>query len=246
MFKLIYVLFLFTVSFACKRAFKKVENDDKNDTIITKSKDTFDKIRFDSIQKTLVIKFPNNCTNCKEIILEPYFKTSFSKNEEILDTAWGDLNFDEKKDFILVSKFKNENKYAPDSDTSKRTLFIYIHRTKEQFDLVSKNENAIPQNGSCGMSDPYAGVSITDGSINVFQYCASNCKGVSKFSFRYVANKKNWILNKLVHESYCFDFRDYDCDSVLSKDLRHIAIDRFDINLEYNQIVTDKYYKANK
>jgi hypothetical protein len=82
------------------------------------------------------------------------------------------------------------------------------------------------------MTDPFGGIAIKNGQILITGYCASNCKGISEYMFRFLPEKNSWYLDKIIEESYCFDYEDYSIDTMTRRDFGEISLKTFDINKE--------------
>jgi hypothetical protein len=179
------------------------------------------------------------------ILLSSSIIQYITKGHEPIDTALGDINGDSVPDFLLVTgiiaedslnvdKIINDRRIPFDSGKLKRQLLILTGQRDGSYKLGCRNLNAIPCLDCCGMTDPFGGISIKNGQITITEYCASNCKSVSEFSFNYSIQKKNWYLNKLVHESFCFDYQEYTCDTFQMKGNKKMPINKFDIT-KHNQ-----------
>lgn len=179
----------------------------------------------------------------KQTILPAQITKHITEGHEPFDSAVGDINGDNINDLLLVTSIINEDSVSVygivnnknfrfDSLPLKRRLLVFAGQKNGGFKLECKNENAIPCLDCCGMTDPFGGIAVNNGEIVITQYCASNCKGISEYRFRYQKANNNWYLDKVIVESYCFDFENYSLDSLPKKDFRKVSIKKFDINVD--------------
>lgn len=177
----------------------------------------------------------------KDAILPVSITKYITKGHEPFDSAVGDINDDNLPDLLLLTSVINEDsvntnailtdKYIRfDSIPMKRQLLLFTGEKDGSFTFRCRNWNAIPCRDCCGMTDPYGGIAIKNGTLMITEYCASNCKGITQFHFKYDSAKKNWFLALAIEESYCFNFQDYSLDTLTSKELGRISINKFDIN----------------
>ena len=160
---------------------------------------------------------------------------------EPFDSAVGDINGDNIADLVLVTSIINEDSvriygllndknFRFDSLPLKRQLLVFTGQRDGSYKLACKNLNAIPCLDCCGMTDPFGGIAIKGEQILITQYCASNCKGISEYRFKFLSEKNNWYLDKIIEESYCFDYKDYTLDTMTKKDFGKVSLKTFDIN----------------
>lgn len=151
------------------------------------------------------------------------------KKYQPLDTAMGDFDFDNISDLLLVTCFEKEDSLRFDPKTLKRQLFLFAGQIDNSYKLVAKNWNAIPCINCCGMGDPFGGISISKGEVSIIEYCASNCKSIDKYIFKYDKSKNNLFLDNQISESFCFDYQDYYRDTTNFIGNKKVSITAFDI-----------------
>jgi hypothetical protein len=134
------------------------------------------------------------------------------------------------EDSVRTYGILNDKNFRFDSLALKRQLLVFTGQRDGSYKLACKNLNAIPCLDCCGMTDPFGGIAIKNGQIRITQYCASNCKGISEYRFKFLSEKNNWYLDKIIEESYCFDYKDYALDTMTKKDFGKVSLKTFDIN----------------
>lgn len=197
-------------------------SSEKNIDSISKPNQTLSKKSED------VLKW-NRDNSLDKIILRNSIAKYITKGYEPLDTASGDINGDNISDLLLVTSIINEDSIRYESTEFKRELLLLLGQNDGSYKLYCRNTNAIPCINCCGMTDPFGGISIMNGQIVILEYCASNCKAISEFSFKYSQLQKTWFLEKVIKEFYCFDYENYSRDTTMLKDFGKIAINKFDI-----------------
>lgn len=150
-----------------------------------------------------------------------------AKNQEPIDTLSGDLNEDDIPDFVVVTGTSKEDSLQFSSHNLPRHLLVFLGRGNGDYDFLFRNEKAIPCINCCGMTDPYAGMSIKKGQLIINEYCASNWKSISEHRFRYVPNLHDWLLDTVVTEAYAFDYEHYGLDTMTKKDFGHVSLKAF-------------------
>ncbi|HEY6435033.1 MAG TPA: hypothetical protein VIY47_00460, partial [Ignavibacteriaceae bacterium] len=170
--------------------------------------------------------------NRKYLSRKTFLPTSITKymaiEHEPFDSAVGDINADNIPDLLLVTSILNEDSIRTngiindrnirfDSLPLKRQLLVLTGQKDGSYKLELKNFDAIPCLDCCGMTDPFGGIAVKNGQIVITEYCASNCKGISEYRFKYLSFQKSWYLDKIIEESYCFDYQDYSLDTMTTK-----------------------------
>ncbi|MCX2745430.1 hypothetical protein OO013_16240 [Mangrovivirga sp. M17] len=110
----------------------------------------------------------------------------------VRDTASGDLNKDGLADLILVAQSDNKADYKTDNDSfgsdsinaNKRLIYIFLNGQKG-LKLFSKVDDIIPEHVSPTMDDPYAGISINNGILQVGYYFWANAGSWYMYSTDY-------------------------------------------------------------
>src|SRR5436309_2057527 len=103
----------------------------------------------------------------KKVTLSTGLVKFLPKGYAILDTASGDLNFDNFQDLILVLTTIGEDT-ARDADDYKRPLLILLGHADKSFSLAARNDDVV-YCFQCGgvFGDPYDGVDIKSGFFTV-------------------------------------------------------------------------------
>lgn len=117
-------------------------------------------------------------------------------NFEIVDWIGGDINKDDKGDFVVLIDVSGQ-----------RTVCLIETLTENPFNLkvVKQNSNLIDCSdcGGAGVGDPYRGIDINDSEITFKQLFGACCKDEESTTFRYNENLKDWFLLKKEKISYC-------------------------------------------
>jgi hypothetical protein len=222
----IIILISSLVLISCIQSTNTTTKKPNSDTIFVTHSDTVKKIKG-------VIYWDRESTLTK-IILPSTITTYIGKNYEPLDTALGDVNNDKIVDLLLVTCIHNEDSLRYERKTFRRELLLFLGQSDGSFKLTFRNKNAIPCINCCGMSDPFGGVSMKEEKISIINYCASNCKSLDKYNFKFDTKGNNWYLDNIISESFCFDYQDYTCDTTKMRGLKRVAINVFDIINEDN------------
>ncbi len=233
MFKYFLIISFLFYFFSC--GYDSKTSNVKNDV------DCTSEIRSDSSSKNKgVLKW-----NRKYLSRERFLPSSIIKylaiGHEPFDSAVGDINGDKIPDIILVTSIISEDSIRVNSIVNdknirfdslplRRHLLVLTGQRDNSYKLELKNFNAIPCLDCCGMTDPFGGIAIKDGQIVITEYCASNCKGISEYRFKYLDFQKSWYLEKIIAESYCFNFQDYSLDTTTNQDFGKVSLKNFDIN----------------
>ena len=203
--------------------------------------DSSSSIRSDSVTKRKgVVEFRRKYLS-RQTILPAIVTMYITAGHEPFDSAVGDITGDNIADLLLVTSIVNEDSvrtygilndkgFRFDSLPLRRQLLVFVGQKNGTYKLGCQNSNAIPCLDCCGMTDPFGGIAIKDGEIVITEYCASNCKGVSEHRFKYLSSDSNWYLDKVIEESYCFDYQDYSLDTLTVRDFGKVSIKKFDIN----------------
>jgi hypothetical protein len=231
--KLIVLILSFLALFSCSENSSKIGEAKKIDNNFTILPDSV-------IKRKGVLEFDRRDLS-KQTLLPATITQYIAAGHEPFDSAVGDINGDNIADLLLVTSTINEDSvrtygilndknFRFDSLPLKRQLLVFTGQKDGSYKLACKNLNAIPCLDCCGMTDPFGGVAIKYGQILITQYCASNCKGISEYRFKFLNAKNNWYLDKIIEESYCFDYEDYSLDTMTKKDFGKVSLKTFDIN----------------
>ncbi len=231
--KLIVSILSFLALFSCRESQPKSGETKK---IATNSKSRPDSV----VKRKGVLEFDRRHLS-KQTLLPTTITRYIAAGHEPFDSAVGDINGDNIADIILVTSIINEDSvrtygilnhknFRFDSLPLKRQLLVFSGQRHGSYKLARKNFNAIPCLDCCGMTDPFGGIAIKDRQIIITQYCASNCKGISEYRFKFLTEKNDWYLDKIIEESYCFDYEDYSLDTMTKKDFGRVSLKTFDIN----------------
>lgn len=193
---------------------------------------TVDTVKTDTFYKPKeppnALKWTRN-ENLNDLILSPFVTTHINKKYMPLDTAIGDFNYDNINDLLLITCFINEERLRLEPKTIKRQLLLFTGQKDKSYKLFAKNWDAIPCINCCGMADPFGGVAINKGEVSIIEYCASNCKAIDKYIFKYDKAKGNLFLDNLISEWFCFYYEDYERDTTKFIGNKKVSLKTFDI-----------------
>lgn len=122
---------------------------------------------------------------------------------EILDSASGNLNLDDKPDMILVLRKIDE--YNIHDNPPRRSLLILTGKGKNKYRLYLKSEGLIYTHnmGGISSSEPFSSVEITNGYFSILH---SGGMGSSKWNFilqfRYDRKAKEYYLERKQSDTY--------------------------------------------
>jgi hypothetical protein len=162
-----------------------------------------------------------------KILLPASITASIAKGQEPIDTLSGDLNEDGITDLVLVTGLPKEDSLQFSKHTLPRHLLVFSGRENGDYAFAFRNEKAIPCIGCCGMTDPYAGMSIRKGQLIINEYCASNWKSISEHRFRYAPKLHDWLLDTVVTETFAFHYEHYELDTTTKKDFGNVSLKTF-------------------
>lgn len=162
--------------------------------------------------------------------------TSFiPEGYSILDTAMGDLNFDELTDCILVLRRDGEDTLSDVIEhPEKRPLLILLRNDRLELELTRRNDNTV-YCVDCGgmMGDPYMGITIKDGYFSVEHYGGSAWRWTRIITYRYSKEEKDWFLHKDGSESFhAAEPDDVESDIKTVKDFGRVKFTDFDLYAE--------------
>lgn len=151
----------------------------------------------------------------------------------LLDTATGDLNSDNYKDWILVLKTPGEDT-AIDATEYKRPLLILLGHANKMFTLTARNDNIVYCYQYGGMfGDGYNGLEIKKGLFIVHHFGGSNDRWSNDITFKYSKKDKTWYLFKIVDKGWnVFHLDKVETTTRTSKDFGTVTFGRYteDIN----------------
>ncbi|WP_046367246.1 hypothetical protein [Flavihumibacter petaseus] len=164
-----------------------------------------------------------------EITLPDSLAKYIARGHEAIDTVTGDINEDNINDLVLVTGLINEDslRYESGPINLPRHMLIFMGYKNNQYHFSFRNKKAIPCITCCGMSDPYCGMTVHKGWIVLQTYCGSNCKSLSEHRFRYYPKAKDWLLDSVISESYCFYYEQYELDTLTRKDFGKVSLKTF-------------------
>ena len=222
----IIILISSVIILACRHSSNRtIKNLGSDTTVVTHS---------DTVKKIKGVIYWDRESSLTKIVLPSKLTTYIDKNYEPLDTALGDVNGDKIGDLLLVTCIHNEDSLRYEPKTIRRELLLFFGQSNGSFKLILRNKNAIPCINCCGMSDPFGGISMREGKISIVNYCASNCKSLEKYNFKFNTKDNNLYLDNIINESFCFDYQDYTCDTTIMKGLKRVGINVFNIIKEEN------------
>ena len=120
----------------------------------------------------------------------------------VLDTAMGDLNFDQFQDLILVLKPIGEDT-AMDATGYDRPLIILLGHADNTYSLAARNDHVV-YCFQCGglFGDPYDGVEIKKGFFTVHHFGGSNDRWSNDITFKYSKEKSTWYLTTIIDKGW--------------------------------------------
>ncbi len=123
-------------------------------------------------------------------------KVHIPEGYQVLDTAFGNLNFDSFPDLIMVLKSPKEDTTF-DSAYTVRPLLILYGNKNGSYTLAFKN-NSVVRCISCGglMGDPFEGIAIKNGSFSVEHYGGSSVRWSEETTFTFNKKKGRFYLHK--------------------------------------------------
>lgn len=194
--------------------------------------------KLDTMHKMRELKIPDGALlwtrsiTDNTIALSPYVAKHIAPKHVPLDTALGDANKDGILDLLLVTCNQNETQFRHSGKLINREMLLFLGAKDGSYRFVCRNRNAIPPINGGGQGDPFGGISVKSGSISITEYISSNCKSISRYTFRFLNKQSNWYLDNIINESFCFDYQDYTRDTTLMTKSKRVAINRFDIVTE--------------
>lgn len=110
---------------------------------------------------------------------------------DILDSATADINKDGINDWVLVLKNKMEN----DSTEQVRPLLLLQGTKQGSFTCWARNDSVVYCKVCGGIyGDPYAGLTVKQGSFTVEHYGGSNWRWTRNITFTYNTKTKKLVL----------------------------------------------------
>jgi hypothetical protein len=119
------------------------------------------------------------------------------KSYQVLDTTYGNLNFDKYQDLVIVLKSPKEDTSNNIDNPFKRPLLILFGDTGNKFTLAFKNDNVILCN-ICGgaLGDPFNNITIKNGLFTVEHYGGSGDRWSDYITFKFDKLKKRFYLQR--------------------------------------------------
>lgn len=154
---------------------------------------------------------------------------AFAKNgARVMDSVTGDLNGDGRPDALLVLE-------PPAGGTEKlgegapRTVLILIRGDDGQLREASSNQKVVPC-ATCGgvAGDPYGFVRAEPGQFTVRNGGGSREHWSDEFTFKYSADKKDWLLDKAIRSVTDQETDAHKQIDLSPKDFGQIAFKDFD------------------
>jgi hypothetical protein len=125
------------------------------------------------------------------------------KGYQVLDTTFGNLNFDNYQDLIIVLKSLKEDTSNNLDHPIKRPLLILFGDSNYNYKLAFQNNNVVYCN-ICGgmMGDPFNNVIIKNGYFTVEHYGGSAWRWTEFITFKFDKVSKRFYLHREDSESY--------------------------------------------
>ena len=130
------------------------------------------------------------------IVLPDSIQKQLPANLTIIEKAIGDLNNDDKKDYLVVLEDrKNE-------DVS-RKLMVFTSNANDQYDLTGQSDKIILCKNCGGVfGDPHEGILIKNKKIVVMNYGGSNYRWSNNYTFSWSRIDSKWQLILWENSSY--------------------------------------------
>ena len=119
------------------------------------------------------------------------------KGYQVLDTTFGNLNFDNYQDLIIVLKSPKEDTSNNLDNPIKRPLLILLGDNNNQYKLAFQNDNVVYCN-VCGgmMGDPFNNITIKNGYFTVEHYGGSDWRWTEFITFKFDKTSKRFYLHR--------------------------------------------------
>lgn len=162
----------------------------------------------------------------EERAIAAYVPTSHT----ILDKYEADLNQDGMQDIILVLARKDENEDGRTDEDTRRTLIILM-KTREAYAKLVDSDRIVYCKWCGGMmGDPYLGITIKPPYFTVEHYGGAADRWRQYITFRYVKDRRNFLLHKLATDSFnAFDPDKGELDMKTPKNFGILTIQDFDV-----------------
>ncbi|WP_090449145.1 hypothetical protein [Dyella sp. OK004] len=155
-------------------------------------------------------------------------KAFATNGARIMDSLTGDLNNDGKPDVLLV--------LDPPADSSQklgegapRTVLVLIRGEDDQLHEAASNQKVVPCATCGGVSgDPYGFVRVEPGQFTVRNGGGSREHWSDEFTFKYSADRKDWLLDKATRRVTDQDTEAHKTLELTPKDFGSITFKDFD------------------
>lgn len=155
-------------------------------------------------------------------------KAFATNGARIMDSLTGDLNNDGRPDALLV--------LDPPSDSSQklgegapRTVLLLIRGEDGKLHEAASNQKVVPCATGGGVSgDPYGFVRLESGQFTVRNGGGSREHWSDEFTFKYSADRKDWLLDKATRSVVDQDTDKHKTLELTPKDFGDIAFKDFD------------------
>ena len=165
---------------------------------------------------------------------------------EILDTAYGDLNFDACPDYAVILQYKDSVRFIDNSDlnysdtvlTQPRMSFIlYKDDDGKNFSLIASNNSFIPNHDSERMEDPFQEMFIKDCKleIHIQYFCNMGSYVVTNFSYKFRDSEDEFVLigaDKMEFSRNMGDMTEWSYNFMTSKLKKTTGGNMFDENIK--------------
>ena len=120
------------------------------------------------------------------------------KGYQVLDTTFGNLNFDNYQDLIIILKSPKEDTSNNLDNPIKRPLLILFGDNNNNYKLTFQNEKVVECN-ICGgaLGDPFNNITIKNGYFTVEHYGGSGSRWSYFITFKFNKFKKRVYLHKI-------------------------------------------------
>lgn len=143
----------------------------------------------------------------------------------ILDSTYGNINFDEYADLILILKLKNEDFINKESiETPLRPCLVLGGEKNNKYRLMARNDSLILCVGCGGIfGDPYSGTMIKNGVFTINHFGGSNWKWTNNLTYKFEKKDKQIYLETIEEAWYNvlkIENENEDIDSYIEKNTK--------------------------
>lgn len=231
--KIYLTILSFFLIISCESNSKR-EITDKNETKKENKIESKDNSKIVEEVKYIEEKIPDYL---KKFVPEDFYVSHFIND---------DVNFDNKKDWVLSIIERKENRDEDDENKTFKRLLLIITQDEDENYILSKKSDKLIYCLNCGgmMGDPYMGLLLNDDkSFTIQHYGGSSTRWERNLKFKYSIEKNDWFL--VENEGVSFnatDNQDEEGRDILDKrEINKLTPQNFgEIRIEEFDIYADK------